>query len=53
MFLFKLLMSCRACNEIFEDFTITEKAPTWAFSWLKVPNSAFTFKTLHTIKTLC
>ena len=19
-------------------FTITEKAPTWAFSWLKVPN---------------
>ena len=29
-----------------EDFTITEKAPTWAFSWLKVPTSAFTFKTL-------
>ena len=27
-------------------FTITEKAPTRAFSWLKVPISAFTFKTL-------
>ena len=26
--------------------TITEKAPTRAFSWLKVPTSAFTFKTL-------
>ena len=26
--------------------TITEKAPTWAFSWLKAPTSAFTFKTL-------
>ena len=27
-------------------FTITEKAPSRAFSWLKVPTSAFTFKTL-------
>ena len=26
-----------------EDFTITEKAPTKAFSWLKAPTSAFTF----------
>ena len=26
--------------------TITEKAPTKAFSWLKAPISAFTFKTL-------
>ena len=26
-----------------EDFTITEKAPTWVFFWLKAP----------TIKTLC
>ena len=26
--------------------TITEKASTRAFSWLKVPTSAFTFKTL-------
>ena len=29
-----------------EDFTITEKAPAKAFSWSKVPTSAFTFKTL-------
>ena len=29
-----------------EDFTITEKAPTRAFSWLKVATSVFTFKTL-------
>ena len=27
-------------------FTITEKAPSKAFSWLKVPTIAFTFKTL-------
>ena len=27
-------------------FTITEKAPTRAFSWLKAPTSTFTFKTL-------
>ena len=27
-------------------FTITEKAPTRAFPWLKAPTSAFTFKTL-------
>ena len=27
-------------------FTIREKAPTRAFSWLKAPSSAFTFKTL-------
>ena len=26
--------------------TITEKAPTGAFSWLKVASTAFTFKTL-------
>ena len=29
-----------------EDLTITEKAPTRAFSWLKVATTAFTFKTL-------
>ena len=29
-----------------EDFTNTEKAPTRAFSLLKGPTSAFTFKTL-------
>ena len=27
-------------------FTITEKAPIRVFSWLKVPTSAFTYKTL-------
>ena len=27
-------------------FTITEKAPTRAFSWSKAPKSAFTLKTL-------
>ena len=27
-------------------FVITEKAPAMAFSWLKAPTSAFTFKTL-------
>ena len=32
-------------------FVITEKAPTRAFSWLKAPTSAFTFKTL--LKPLC
>ena len=34
-------------------FTITEKAPTRAFSWLKAATTVFTFKTLLTIKTLC
>ena len=29
-----------------EDFTITEKVPTRAFSWLKAPTSAFTLKTI-------
>ena len=40
----------RASNEgypkVHEDFTITEKAPNRAFSWLKASTSAFTFKTL-------
>ena len=40
----------RASNEGFpnvpEDFTITEKAPTRAFSWFKAATTAFTFKTL-------
>ena len=35
----------RAANDP-SVFTIMEKAPTGAFSWLKVPTSAFTFKTL-------
>ena len=29
-----------------KDFTITEKVTSWDFSWLKVPTTAFTFKTL-------
>ena len=33
-------------TKVREDFASTEKAPTRAFSWLKVPYSAFTFKTL-------
>ena len=33
-------------NNFCIGFTITEKAPTRAFSCLKVPTSAFTFKTL-------
>ena len=33
----------RASNE---EFTVTEKGPSRAFSWLKVPTSTFTFKTL-------
>ena len=38
--------------EVPEDFTIMEKAPTRAFSWLKVPTSAYTFKDLliHYVK---
>ena len=33
-------------TKIHEDFTFMEKASTGAFSWLKVPTRAFTFKTL-------
>ena len=33
-------------KKLHEDFTITEKAPTRAFSRLRVPTSAFTFMTL-------
>ena len=38
----------RAANDpsVFSVFTITEKAPTNAFSWLKAPTIAFTFNTL-------
>ena len=32
---------------------IMEKAPNRAFSWLKAATTAFTFKTLLCIKTLC
>ena len=41
------LVLCSAPSVSQSVFTITEKAPTTrAFSWLKVPTSAFTFKTL-------
>ena len=43
-------LETRAGNEVYpkvrEDFTIREKVPTMDFSWLKVPTSAFTFRTL-------
>ena len=35
------------------SYVITEKAPTRAFSWLKASTTAFTFKTLLRLKTLC
>ena len=34
-------------TKVCEDFTFTEKAPTRAFSWLKVPTSAFTSMYRH------
>ena len=34
-----------------EDIAITERAPTRAFSWLKAPTKAFTFKTLELVGT--
>ena len=37
---------CSASSVPQPVFTITVKAPTRAFSWLKAPASAFTFKTL-------
>ena len=33
-------------TKVRKDFTITEKAPTRAFFWLKAPTSAVIFKTL-------
>ena len=38
----RIELSMKVC----EDFTIMEKAPTRAFSWLKAPASVFTFMTL-------
>ena len=35
-----------ASKSFIRRFVITEKAPTWALSWLKVATTAFTFKTL-------
>ena len=48
-----ILVGCSICSSAANrsigsttGCTITEKAPTRAFSWLKAPTSAFTFKTL-------
>ena len=40
------LVLCSAPSVSQSVFTITGKAPTRSFSWLKAPTSAFTFKTL-------
>ena len=37
---------CRLAANDLSVCTITETAPTRAFSWLKAPTDAFTFKTL-------
>ena len=37
---------CRARNELSRSFTIAEKAPTCAFSWMKAPTPASIFKNL-------
>ena len=41
----KLCFMIRAANDP-SVLSITAKAPTRAFSWLKAPTSTFTFKTL-------
>ena len=47
-----LLLQCTGRGYSYQSvFTITENAPTRAFSWLKVPTSTFTIKK-DTIKTL-
>ena len=47
-----LLLQCTGRGYSYPSvFTITENAPTRAFSWLKVPTSTFTIKK-DTIKTL-
>ena len=47
----------RASNEVPEDYaniSQSRRRPlTRAFSWLKAPTSAFTFKTYNSIQTLC
>ena len=42
----RVLACASASKSSIRRFAITEKAPTRAFSWLKAPTSAFTFKTL-------
>ena len=43
-----LLLCLELQTKVSVDFTITEKVPIRASSWLKVPSSSFTFKTLLT-----
>ena len=40
------LLTISASKSSIRRFVITEKAPTRAFSWLKVATTGFTFKTL-------
>ena len=42
----KVCVATSASKSSIRRFVITEKAPTWAFPWLKVATTAFTFKTL-------
>ena len=45
-------ISSSASKSCIRMFVITEKAPTRAFSWLKVATTAFTFKTLRDYEPL-
>ena len=44
-----VLVVSSASKSSIRRFVITEKPPTRAFSWLKAPTIAFTFKTLLTL----
>ena len=50
MAIYIITVASRASNEGYpkvpKEFTITEKAPTRAFSWLKAATTTFKFKTL-------
>ena len=41
-----IMLTLELQPKVREDLTITEKAPTRAFSWFKAATTAFTFKTL-------
>ena len=49
----QVILSLELQTNLRDDFTIMEMAPTRAFSWLKVPTTAFTLLLFHTVKTLC
>ena len=46
---YKLLVLCSALLVPQSVFTVRQKAPTRAFSWLKAPTSALTFKTFAAV----